>query len=195
LSLFKPFFEFTDQFIQFKPPDKAIIEDKLVVREVPKGHTLVDLEQIAQEVYFINRGCMRFFYLTPEGKDITGFVFVENMFAGSHESFFSQVPSNQILETLEDCELLAISFEALHELYAKVPDINILVRKVLEMRMSHAQKVIASLIMNKPEDRYTAYTNLHPGIEQRIPQHILSSYMGITPVSLSRIRGRLSKKS
>jgi len=192
---FDDFFNFTDQFVQFSNKDKEIIERKLVIRDVPKKHTLVNLDQVATEVYFVVKGCLRFYYITEDGRDITGFVFVEHMFAGSHESFFSQLPSSQVLETIEHCELLVLSYSSLHELYEEVPLFNVLVRKVLEMRMSHAQKVIASLIINKPEDRYTSYTDLHPGIEQRIPQHILSSFMGITPVSLSRIRARQAKKS
>ncbi len=193
-DIFEPFFNFADALVKFKPSDRKKIQDRLIPREVPKNYQLVKLDQIAKEVYFINKGCLRFYYITEEGKDITGFVFTENMFAGSHESFFSQLPSNQVLETLEESRLLALSYDDLNSLYEDVPDINILVRKVLEMRMSHAQKVIASLISLKPEERYTAYADLHPGLEQRIPQHILSTYMGITPVSLSRIRGRKSKK-
>lgn len=155
---------------------------------------MVNLEQVSNELYFIAKGCVRFYYITEDGNDITGFVFIENMFAGALESFFSQIPSNQILESIEECELLVLSYDSLNKLYLEVPAFNTLVRKILEMRMAHAQKVIASLIMHKPEERYTAYKDLHPEIEKRIPQHILSSFMGITPVSLSRIRARKPKK-
>ena len=48
-------------------------------------------------------------------------------------------------------------------------------------------RFIASLIINKPQDRYTTCRELHPGLENHIPQHVLATYMGITPVSLSRI--------
>jgi CRP-like cAMP-binding protein len=115
------------------------------------------------------------------------------MMAGSSESFFSQVPGTQIIETLEECELLVLTHSSLEQLYADVPKMNIFVRKILEQRMAFAQKVVASLIINKPQDRYSSYQQLHPDLENRIPQHILASYMGITPVSLSRIRKRLSK--
>jgi CRP-like cAMP-binding protein len=76
-----------------------------------------------------------------------------------------------------------------------VPKINVLMRKLLEERMSFAQKVVASFILNKPEDRYLALLARRPELLQRIPQNILSSYLGITPVSLSRIRKRLSEEA
>ncbi len=192
--MFDHFWNFTKPFVDFSNPEKKQIEESLVFRDVPKNYLLLDIGDTAKEVYFINKGLVRFYYLTDEGKEITGFIFQENMFAGSHESFFAQQPSSQVLETLEDCELLVLSFDKMHQLFSDIPRMNILVRKVLEQRFAFAQKVIAALIANKPEDRYQTYQELHPELENRIPQHILASYMGITPVSLSRIRKRLIGK-
>ncbi|MEL7119395.1 MAG: Crp/Fnr family transcriptional regulator [Bacteroidota bacterium] len=190
--MFDNFWKFTNQFVTFSKREKELIKSSITLKDVPKNYTLVDLGQTAKEVYFINKGLLRFYYITDEGNEITGFIFQENMFAGSHESFFSQIPSIQVLETLEESELLAFSYEKFNHLLEELPKMNVLVRKVLEVRMSFAQKIVASLIMNKPQDRYTSYQELHPGLENRIPQHILASYMGITPVSLSRIRKRIS---
>ena len=100
----------------------------------------------------------------------------------------------QVLETLEPCELLVLSYESLQELYEKVPKMNTMVRKLLEQRMANAQKVVASLIMNKPEDRYRSLLELHPEWVHRVPQQVLATYLGITPVSLSRIRRRLTEE-
>lgn len=170
-------------------------ESRLVFREVPARHTLLEYGSVCREAYFIVEGAMRFYYITEEGKDVTGFIFLENMFASSHTSFIHQIPSEQIVETLEPCQLLVLSYDGLQELYAKVPKVNELIRKLLEERMSFAQRVVASFILNKPEDRYQALLARRPELLQRIPQNILSSYLGITPVSLSRIRKRLSEES
>ena len=188
--MFHNFWQFTEQFVSFSNKEKEHIKSHLILRDVPKNHTLVDFGEIAREVYFINKGILRFYYITNEGNEVTGFIFQENMMAGSHESFFSQVPSIQVLETLEPSELLVLSHEHLQDLYTAIPKMNVFVRKLLEQRMAHAQKVLASLIIQKPADRYRAYQELHPGLENRIPQHILATFMGITPVSLSRIRAR-----
>lgn len=192
--MFENFWNFTDQFVSFNSKEKEKIKNHLILRNVPKNYALVDLGQVAKEVFFINKGCLRFYYITEEGNEVTGFIFQENMFAGSHESFFAQQPSMQVLETLEEAELFVLSYDSLLRLYQEVPKMNIFVRKLLEQRMAFAQRIVASLIMHKPEDRYQHYRELHPELENRIPQHILASYMGITPVSLSRIRKRISKK-
>lgn len=188
--MFDQFWQFTNQFVHFSPKEKEQISAHLILRDVPKQHVLVDFGEIAREAFFINKGLLRFYYIADDGREITGFVFQEGMMAGSHESFFSQQPSLQVLETIEAAELLVLSRQALEQLYLEVPKMNVLVRKVLEQRMAHAQKVLASLIMQKPADRYQEYQRLHPGLENRIPQHMLATFMGITPVSLSRIRGR-----
>ncbi len=192
--MFGSFWAFTDPLVRFSPKEKEQIKRRLVLRDVPKNYILVDIGDVAKEVFFIAKGCLRFYYLTDEGREVTGFVFQENMFAGAHESFFAQQPSIQVLETLEDSTLLVLSYDALQMLFETVPGMNVLVRKVLEQRMAFAQRIVASLIMHKPEERYMAYRELHPHLENRIPQHVLASYLGITPVSLSRIRRRVSEK-
>ncbi len=188
--MFDHFWKFTSQFVHFSAREKEQIGAHLILRDVPKQHILVDFGDIAREVYFINKGLLRFYYITDDGREVTGFVFQEGMMAGAHESFFGQQPSLQVLETIEAAELLVLPYDALEQLYTGIPKLNVFVRKLLEQRMSHAQKVVASLILHKPADRYKEYQRLHPGLEGRIPQHMLATFMGITPVSLSRIRGR-----
>jgi CRP-like cAMP-binding protein len=159
---------------------------------VPARHRLLDLGEVSQEVFFINRGAMRFYYVTEEGKDVTGFIFLENMFAGAHTSFFFQQPSDQVIETLEECELVVLRYASLMELQDLLPKMHIFQKKLFAERLGFAQKVLASFVLNKPEDRYRAMLARRPELLQRVPQNILSSYLGITPVSLSRIRKRLA---
>lgn len=192
--MFDFFWTIVDQFVPFSNKEKLIVQEHLIVRDIPKQHILVDLGDISREVYFINRGCLRFYYLTDDGKEITGFIFQEGMFAGSHESFFSQIPSVQVVESLEACELLVLSYDGLHHLFEEVPKMNVLMRKLLTQRMANAQKVLASLIMNKPEQRYASMLELQPELVNRIPQQVLATYLGITPVSLSRIRKRMMEQ-
>lgn len=193
--MFDTFWKFSEQFVHFSKQDRAIIGSHFILRDVPKQHVLVDFGEIAKEVFFINQGLLRFYYISDDGREITGFIFQEGMMAGSLESFFAQQPSLQVLETIEAAELLVLPRQSLEKLYQEVPKVNIFVRKLLEQRMAHAQKVLAALIMQKPADRYQEYQALHPGLEGRIPQHMLATFMGITPVSLSRIRARKTNNS
>ena len=192
--MFEQFWNAVGQFVSFSPREKSIIQNHLVIRDIPKHHVLIELGQVSREAYFVNKGCLRFYYLTEEGKEITGFIFLENMFGGSLESFFSQIPSIQIVESLEASELVVLSYESLHQLFEQIPNMNVLMRKILTQRMAYAQKVVASLIMHKPEERYTTMLELRPDLVNRIPQQVLATYLGITPVSLSRIRKRIMEE-
>jgi len=194
-STFHPLWPYIDQFVSFTPEEQALFASKMELRQIKKGQILVELAEVCQETYFILQGLIRFFYLTEEGQEITGFIFDEGLFATSHESFFTQSPSFQVLESLEDGKVLALKYDDLEELYQRIPKTQELVRKIGQARMSNAQKVLASLIIHKPEDRYTSMLETRPDLIGRIPQKVLATYLGITPVSLSRIRRRISGRS
>lgn len=188
--MFDQFFQFANHYLPFSPKEKTTIEEVLIFREVPKKYPLLKIGSIAREIYFMNKGCSRMYY-DKDGEEITGFFFTENMMFSGFESFLSQQPSIQGIETLESCELIVISYSAYQNLYDKIPRFNIFTRKLLEERFIFAQKVVASLILDKPEERYLNLFRRQPELLNRVPQHMLATYLGITPVSLSRIRKRI----
>lgn len=188
--MFDQFFQFTDRYLHFSQREKTAIEEILIFREVPKKHTLLKIGSIAREIYFLKKGCARMYY-DKDGEEITGFFFTENMTLGGLESVLSQEASQQGIKTLEPCELIVIKYTDFQKLYEKIPRLNIFTRKLLEERFIFAQKVVASLILDKPEERYLNLFRRQPELLNRVPQHMLATYLGITPVSLSRIRKRI----
>ena len=105
-----------------------------------------------------------------------------------------QKPSQQILECLEDSEVLCISKDRLEKLYIDIPKFNTVTRKLAEQRFINAQRFFVSHLTQKPEERYHQFTSRFPDIVQRVPQHIIASFLGITPQSLSRIRLKLTAR-
>jgi CRP-like cAMP-binding protein len=182
-----------ERLIKLTDKEWQQFENAFTFLQVPKKFQLVKEGDISRDIYYIRKGILRYFY-NKDGEEITGFIFTENLFASSYESFLRQTPSNQILETIEDCELLVINYEALQNLYVDVPKINILTGVIAEQRFINAQQILSSFILDTPEERYLKFSEKHPDILQRVPQHIIASFLGITPVSLSRIRNRLAGK-
>ena len=166
----------------------------LSIRSVAAKTVMVQKGQVADELYFIQKGLMRLFYTTNDLAEITGFIFSENMFAGCLESFLTQQPSLQTMEALEPTVLLVLSKNHLEELYETIPESHIIMRKVMEHRFVSSQQILSSYILYKPEERYIHFTKKFPSLLQRVPQHIIASFLGITPVSLSRIRNRISNQ-
>ena len=80
------------------------------------------------------------------------------------------------------------------ELYEQVPKINILTRKIAEQRFINAQQILSSFLLDTPEERYLKFIEKNGDLLLRVPHHIIASFLGITPVSLSRIRKRVQEK-
>ncbi len=161
-------------------------------RKVNKKTLLVKSGQICKEIYFINKGLLRLFY-DKEDLEITAFIFKEGLFATSYDSFLKQSPGIQNLEAIDDSELLVISFDELNKLYEEIPAMHIFTRKMAEQRFINAQNILSSFILDSPETRYYKFEKEHPDLLLRVPHHLIASFLGITPVSMSRIRAR--KKS
>ncbi len=191
---FSSLFETIGRYIVLREHDRELLKDYFIYREVPRGYTLIQYGEIVKEWYFLESGCVRFYYIKQNGEEATGFFFTENMFFTSFESFLSGKPGNQVFETLEPCSLLVMRREKMDELYKRIPVMETFVRKLLEERFIQAQQVVASYILLNPEERYLRMLQSNPAILNRVPQRTLASYLGITPVSLSRIRKRIFEK-
>ena len=181
------------QLSGFSEPDATAILQGFERKKLPKKTNLLEAGQVAKEVYFLTKGCIRLFY-EKEGNDISAYFFTEGMFAGAYDSFVGQQPSRHFIETIEDCEVLSVTFNRLQELYQAFPAMNEFVRKVLEERFVQLHQLFTSQLLDSPEERYLNLLHHHPDLLQRIPQHQLATFLGVTPVSLSRIRHRIARK-
>ncbi|MFC4230969.1 Crp/Fnr family transcriptional regulator [Parasediminibacterium paludis] len=161
--------------------------------DIKKRSIVLKADSTAKEVYIILEGCMRLYY-EKDGVDISAYFFTENMFAGAYDSFITQKPSRHFIEAVEDCRVLVISHKAFQELYIAFPKMNEFVRKVIEERFVSLHALFTSYILDSPEERYLHLLKERPDLLNRIPQHQIATFLGITPVSLSRIRNRVAKK-
>lgn len=166
---------------------------KFDLKVISSKHTLLKANTVAKEVYLLIDGCMRLYY-EKEGVDISAYFFTEGMFSGAYDSFISQRPSAHCIEAVEECTVLAIDYKNFQELLTEFPKMNEFVRKVLEERFVSLHQLFTSHILDSPEERYLHLLELRPDLLNRIPQDQIATYLGITPVSLSRIRNRVTKK-
>jgi len=191
IGMFDLLWQVFGHFADLSTKEQALLEDNFVFRQVPANYFLVHEGDIAHEFYFINKGLIRMYY-NKDGADISAFFFTEGLFASSFDSMLTQSPSIQILETLEPTDLLVLSYEKLMGLYEVLPKMNVLTRKLVESRFINAQRILSSFILDSPETRYKKFIANQLGLLQRVPQHMIASFLGVTPVSLSRIRKRIA---
>ena len=163
------------------------------VREFAAGSTLLREGDVSRTMYFIKRGCLRLWF-NKEGKDITFQFFFENQGVSSFESFFAGKPSIFSLESIEPTIAATISRGNWDTMLTVYPALKESFQEVLIERMGTYARLFLSMIKNSPRERYEALVRERPDILQRVPQRYIASYLGITPVSLSRIRGRIHRK-
>ena len=181
------------QFTDFDNSELKIIMLYFEHKKFKKKTTLLDIGKVSNEVFYLIKGCIRL-YCEKDGEELSTYFFTENMFAGSYDSFLSRKPSKVAIETLEECDVLVLSHKGQEKLYEIFPKMNEFIRKAIEQRFILLHDLFISYLLNSPEERYLMLQKDRPELLQRIPQRQIASYIGVTPVSLSRIRNRVTRK-
>jgi len=139
------------------------------------------------------KGTVRYFHI-KDGQEITGYFSFENEFVTSYKSFLTGLPGLTYIQALEDCLLITFTHRDLDQMLAN-PMLAYKVEKfgrlVAEETIICYEDRVASFITHTPEERYLQLYNTGKDILRRMPQHYIANYLGITPVSLSRIRRRV----
>ena len=180
-----------EYFKEFNPLSKeaeqaiAVISDIITIK---KNKDLQTIGHTCKTIYFITKGVARIYYF-KDGIDITEQFFFENNIIARIESLFTGKPSRKAIQILEDAEIIAINSTQLFKLYDTFPEIERLFRKIFEAAYVETVNRIEGIQFHSAEERYNALVNEAPNVLMRVPLKHVASYLGITQVSLSRIRG------
>ena len=159
-------------------------------QEIPAKTILLQEGQISKTMFFIEKGCLRT-WINNDGKEITTQFFFEGDGVSSIESFRTNQPSLYSIESLEPCILKTLSQKDFQMILESSPELRKKLEDHLFRRLFQSQQLLYSFLKNNPQKRYEELIENYPHIVQRVPQHYIASYLGITSVSLSRIRNRL----
>ncbi len=161
---------------------------KLKKKEYKAKTTIIREGSIAHKLYFIESGLLRTYHLL-EGKEISTYFASDNQFISTYSSFISQTPSLEVLETIEDSTVYELSYQSLLELYKESLRFEKLGRILAEKNYLCVLDRTLTMQTKTAKDKYLDFIeNYDPKIIQRTPQHMIASFLGITPESLSRIR-------
>lgn len=161
--------------------------DKLKLVILSKKGFLLKEGRICKNIYFINKGLARCFYI-KEDKEVSSWFMKEGDLIISVESYFKQQPSYENIQAIEECELFSLSYEELHVIYHKFPEFNFIARVLTEKYYTLSEQRLFSLRMQRASERYAHLMNHFPEIIQRVPSTFIASYLGITLETLSRIK-------
>jgi CRP-like cAMP-binding protein len=181
-----------DQLIEKLKKDKTSWEQfqgLLVEKDVPAKTVLLQAGEISHHAHFIKTGCLRQWF-NKDGKDITVQFFFEGQVVASIDSFMNNQPSLFSIESIEPSTIISIGkadFEKISDLY---PEFKGKFHDFIFLRFRNYAQLFLSRIKDSPKERYEDLIKNCPEIIRRVPQHYIASYLGITPISLSRIRNR-----
>lgn len=161
-------------------------------RKMEKGQHFVTQGEIEREIAFICQGMMRYYYITIDGEDVTKHFTMENDFSASYASLIYNRPTAYSIVCEETCHLLVMN----RDMYVSSIDSDRrwerLARLYTENIYNHKEIREAALLTLNAKDRYLAFLNQFPNIEKRLKQKHIATYLGIHPVSLSRLKKSLN---
>lgn len=161
------------------------------IKRFRKGTMLLEEGKTSNECYFIIKGCVRDFYLKDGEEKTTEFYTEEQAVVPS--AYGKNAASEYYIECLEDVIAGVGTPQLETEIYQKFPQVESLNRALGDAIMAKFQDTLAEFKMTSPEERYLNLIKTRPDLMQRVPQHQIASFLGITPESLSRIRKRIIK--
>ena len=186
-------FDFISKYVTLTEEEKNAIGSSDIFRSVKKGTILLKEGQRWKESYFILKGCIRTYYVIDSEEKTTGFY--TEMEAFTPPCVISKTPSEYYISCVEDTILSVSNSDMEAEMNGKFPKFETLCRMLSEDLLAKQRIDFDEFKTSSPEQRYFNLLQKRPDLLQRVPQHQLASYLGITPQSLSRLRGRILEKS
>ncbi|VDG25326.1 Crp/Fnr family transcriptional regulator [Lactiplantibacillus mudanjiangensis] len=167
------------------------IQSQFTVQTMPAGHTLLAEGEVADAIYIIVSGALRLWH-NAQGRDITLQFFFENQLVASFESFYLDQPSDFTIESLEPTQVLRLSKVNFDQLRQTYPALETTITRLICERFVTYRNTFFDQLQLTPTERYQQLVQDDPELIERVPLHLIAAYLGITPVSLSRIRTRLT---
>jgi len=183
--------EYIKKHIDLTAEEEAILLSKITDRRYLKNQYIVQQGDICKTINFIISGCTKMFYVDEEGQEHIIMFSVEDWWSSDLGSFITQTPADFNIQCLENTQLIQFSYDHLELLYKEIPKLERLFRKITERAFVASQKRVVWNFSLSAKEQYLTFKNTYPKIEQRVPQYMIASYLGITKEFLSKIKSQL----
>ncbi|MBW4646419.1 MAG: Crp/Fnr family transcriptional regulator [Goleter apudmare HA4340-LM2] len=175
-------------WVDLAEPQWHLLASKFQVKTAQKQEYILLPGAKVHELYFVCSGLLRFYYITDDGTESNKAFITENTFAGSFAAYNLNLPILYGVQALEPTVLLVASFSDFVALFEQHPIFDRLGRKLAEWLLNRKELRTRSLLQQQARERYLDFVKQYPNLVKRVPQYHIASYLGITEVSLSRIK-------
>ena len=170
------------------------IKTQFIPRIVKKNEFIIRAGEVVKHGIFVASGCLRTYLIDDSGKEHILQFSVEDWWTGDPNSLITGTPTSYFIEALEDSEVLLFDDAAMQRLLVYIPAMATPYVEGLQKHSAAKNKRLASSLSATAEERYEDFLKTYPNMAQRVPQHMIASYLGISPETLSRIRKQQSRK-
>ncbi len=166
-------------------------------KSVAKGDNFINEGQFPKSIGFVNKGLFRYYYVDRNGVEYTKSFFDKGVVISSYSAILENRPSYFTIQALEDSEIEVVPYREFHQLFSEHHCWHEFLIALLQKAYLIKETREREFLLLDAEQRYKAFLHRFPTLEKRVPQHIIASYLGIAPESLSRVRkkaGLLTRK-
>lgn len=179
--------------VQLSAEQLAFFDQSLNFKSVPKKTLMLREGEICTFEAFILQGCVKTYFLDQHGSEVILTFATENWWISDLISFYEQKPSKMFIETLEDTQLLFFTPQTKARVLEHLPALERVFRLMVQRHLATYQERLFNNLALTAEERYLHFLEKYPELPNRIPQHLIATYLGITAEFLSRIRRRKLK--
>lgn len=184
-------FKSMSKFTSLTEEQQQTIANEIKIDELKKGTILIRQGDVPTKCYFVLSGCIRQYSVDENGKEVTSNFYTEEQAIAVFNNHKLDKSSDYTFLCLEDSILVVGDLAIEQNMYTKYTQLEVMTRKMIEENFANVQDEFATFIASTPEERFKTLLIKRPQLIDRVPQHQLASYLGITPESLSRIKKRL----
>ena len=192
--MYEVYFQSITQKVPFTSAELEEIKTYLTPKKIRKKQYLLQEGDVCKFSAFVERGALRSYTIDDKGAERIVQFALEGWTISDLYSFLTGEAATYTIDAIEDSELVLISKSAHEELLKKMPKYETLMRLQLTGAYIAMQKRLTSIISQPLEERYASFIAQYPNIVQRVPQHMIAAYMGLTPETLSRVRKKMIRK-
>lgn len=190
----KSIIEYFSTFSFIGLDDIKLISSFGKLKRIKAGEIIIKAGDINYNGIFVLKGLLRNYVLTNEGEDRTLLFCKEGNQTGSHATIFYNKPATENIEAIENSVIFMLNSEVMEKIAAKHPKLLKLQNSILKKVLAESVERIIFFTILTPEERYSQLCSEQPKLVKRVPQKYLASYIGVTTVSLSRIKSRIKYK-
>ncbi len=186
--MFEKLRAYIEKHIKLTEEQFDLLKTCFVPMKLKKGEFLQRAGEVTRYGAFVVSGCLRKYVIDAKGKEHILYFAPEDWWVGDIESGLHQLPSLYFVDAIEHSDVLQIDLPSHQKIIEAMPAYASQYQLGLQKHMASKDKRIVAALSTSAEERYLEFLKTYPSIAQRVPQHMLASYLGISPETLSRIR-------